>query len=158
MHQTSWLVCSYMHINYSLFFYPLQSQIKRATIYQHCLTPYNLFLVLFIHCRAKQAAKYMNSTVNAIQLIPCSFIHCRAKQAGSFSQWCKVAMYSVVALKIVFTKFEGCDLARRCSGNFSILLSVFFSPWTRHPSNQPNVIDKCIVIKKTNKKRKLSIF
>ena len=68
----------------------------------------------------------MNSTLNAIQRIPCSFIHRQAKQAGSFGQWFKVAMHSVVVLRIVFTKFEGCDLARRCSGNFSIRMSVFF--------------------------------
>ena len=35
-------------------------------------------------------------------------------------------MQSVVAPKIVFTKFEGCGLARGCSGNLSILLAVFF--------------------------------
>ena len=34
----------------------------------------------FIHYQAKQAAKYVNPTLNAIQLIPRSFIHCRAKR------------------------------------------------------------------------------
>ena len=53
MHQTSrliWLVCSYT---------PRISIIHRS----------------FIHCRAKQAAKYTYSALNAIQLIPRSFIH-----------------------------------------------------------------------------------
>ena len=46
MHQTSRLVSSYTQINYSSFFYPLPID------------------------RAKRAAKYMNSTLNAIQIFP----------------------------------------------------------------------------------------
>ena len=46
----------------------------------------------FIHCRAKQAAKYGNPTLDAIRLIPRSFIYCRAKwksilDVGSRSNW-----------------------------------------------------------------------
>ena len=124
MHQTSqvvWLGYSYTHISYSLFW------AKRAARYMNStLNAMQLIPCSFIHCQAKRAAKYMNSTLNAIQLIPCSFLHWRAKRACSFGQWLKVAMHSVVALKIVFTKFGGCGLARRRSGNCSILLSVFF--------------------------------
>ena len=44
-----------------------------------------------------QYLKYMNPTLNARTIIPCSFTHCRAKRAGSFGECLKVALHSVVA-------------------------------------------------------------
>ena len=44
------------------------------------LTCISIILRFFIHCGAKQTAKYVDPELNAIQLIPRSFIHCRAKR------------------------------------------------------------------------------
>ena len=62
-------VSSYTPINYSSFFYHYQA--KRAARYMvSTINAIQFIPRFFIHCRAERAAKYVNSTFNDIQFFP----------------------------------------------------------------------------------------
>ena len=139
MHQTSRLVCCYMKINSSSFYYPLPivpneplniwTQHLTPNNFIHCraqrdakymsptLNAHTIILRFFIHCRAKRAAKYMNSTLNATQIFPL-----RRRQTSRLVWWIKVALHSVVVLLFLLICLQTVDLSFNLLSNWPLVL------------------------------------
>ena len=109
MHQTSRLVSSYTQINYSSFFYPLPID------------------------RAKRAAKYMNSTLNAIQIFPML-----SRQPSRLVWWMFKSGHAFCSCTIILI-----NMLANCSLSFTI------------PSKQPWVRSNWLNTNRTHAKKKL---